>query len=122
MTGVVKSNAVFERIGDSQASFREQSLGQRRVVLDLVLAAEVGIFIANGIEGMWIGGNDGFERRAGERSDIGRRQHFVQSFLADPAYVVAGVRFAVIKNAEIDAGLVQQRGENLRDLLIARIE
>ena len=62
---------------------------------------------------MRIRGDDGIEGGAFERGDVGAREHLVQTLLADPAHIVAGVRFAVIENAEIDAGLVQQGGEGL---------
>ena len=44
-----------------------------------------------------------------ERGDVGVGEHLVQPLLADPAHIVAGIRFAVVENPEIDSRLVQER-------------
>ena len=71
---------------------------------------------------MRVRGDDTLERCARERIHVGGRQHFIEPFLAHPPDIVAGIRLAVVENPKIDARLMQQRGEDLRHLLIARIE
>ena len=71
---------------------------------------------------MRIGGDHGFEVRGAERRHVRSRKHFVESFLPNPAHVVAGVRFAIVEDAEIHAGLAEQGGEGLTYLLVARVE
>ena len=53
-------------------------------MLDLIFAAEVGIFVEDGVVGMGISGHDGLEGCARERGNVRFRQQLVKAFLADP--------------------------------------
>ena len=96
-----------ERGAQRDPALRDQLGEQLAVVVDGLLESEPRILVAQGVERVRIGREDGLELGLGEHAHVLLDQHLEQALLADPAHVVAGVALAVVEQAERDAGVVQ---------------
>ncbi len=93
-----------------QAALADQPVEQLRVVDDLVVAAELGVLVGQGVEAVRAGHDDLAGLGLAQDLDVGLGQHLEQELVAGPPGRVAGAGLAVTQDGERDAGRVQQLG------------
>jgi hypothetical protein len=103
-------------------SFIDQLLEKCGVMDDLVLSAQLGIFIAQDVEAMGAGRDDLCYAIVIERLDILVGHHLEEEFVSCPAYGVTGAHLLFSENSVADADLVEDSGKGAGDLLSALID
>ena len=123
MTGVVQRYAPFERRGDLEPAIFQHGGENRAVMIDRRGFGEVGIFIADGVVAVRIGGHHAGKRLCRRHGGLVMLdQTLEQSFLAGAAYIIAGAALTLAQNSEIHPGGLEQSRHGLRNRLVARIE
>ena len=89
---------------------------------DLVLAAELRVLVAEGVEGVRVGRHDPPEAGLRELPDVVLDEHLEQALLARPPDVVAGVALALVEDPEVDAGRLEDAGHEAGRVLDPDVE
>ena len=121
VAGVVVDHA-FERRVDLDPAVGEQLGDELGVVNDLAVQAELGILVAQRVEGVRVAGDDALDAELAERLRQRRRELLEQHLVADPSHAFAGRSLACAEDAEAHPRLLKDADEGARDLLAARVE
>ncbi len=91
------------------------------MVHHLEVAAELLVFLADGVHAVRAGSDDQLGLHFVQRGDVGVRELAVQVLVAGAAGAVAGAALALAEHREVDAGVVEELHEGARGLLRLRI-
>ncbi len=92
------------------------------VVVHGLVEPELGILVAQRVQGVGIGGEDRLVLRLAEHRHVLLDEQLEQALLADPAHVVAGVALALVQQSKRHAGVVQDPRDGLRGELHPLVE
>ena len=107
---------------DAQAPLVHEAGEERRVVDDLVPSAELRVLVAERVEAVRAGGDDGLHPVPVQRLDVRGREHLEDVLVAHPSRGVAGARLLLAEDREADARPVEARDDRARDASIALVE
>jgi hypothetical protein len=114
----------FERTGLAQADLAivDKSLQETRVVNHLVCSAELGVFVLEDIEAVRTGRDDLFDPVVVQCLNVLVGHHLEKKLVAGTACGIARTHFFGAEDGIVDADLIENGGEGLRDALRALIE
>ena len=104
------------------AALLDQAVHELAVVQHLVVAAELGILVLDGVETVGADGDDGLDVVAVHHLDVLLGQHLVQVLVAHAAGRVAGAGFLLAQDGEIDAGGLEHFDHGAGDALAALLQ
>src|SRR5579885_3392953 len=114
---VVVGDGIAERLRKLHLPTFDQAAEQFGIVNDFVVAAQLAIVIAQSIQAVRVGRDDGFEAGFAERLHILFGEQLEQPLLADAPHIVPGVALALVEDAEIQPDLPENLRHCARDLL-----
>ena len=119
---VVVGDLLVDRVDRGELAVLDQPGQQLGVVDDLVVAAELGVLAADGVEAVRAGRDDllpgpGADSGLVEGLDVLLGEHLEDELVAQPAGGVAGAGLGRAEDRELDPGGVQQLRDGLGGLL-----
>ena len=100
----------------------DEPLEELRVVHDLVVAAELGVLVGEGVEAVRALGDDLLHAHRVEGLDVLGCEHLEQVLVAGAAGGIAGAGLGRAEDGEVDVGALHELRHRLGDLLVFVVE